>query len=424
MEISSILNIEDGHGTSSERDQYKLNDISSRLSSCSSPNSPSPNPNIQQNNVRSESSSVKSPATESISGTESISSNDDLSSLSSSSSSSTLSTFPIESASRSRRSSITCLPPLNAHFVDNFSSLRPENSCYNIKSIPNSTNLTATDICNPLNVASKNISYPIHEIPRYRYNPSYPTRISTIPVNMPTVSSTYGVPTANIEQIKQHCCSTCGKRFARKSDRVRHEYIHSGHRPNQCNICGKQFIQRSALTVHIRVHTGEKPHKCESCYKAFSDSSSLARHRRTHTGTRPFTCPFPGCNKDFTRKTTLTRHVSRHSSPLANTVTENPLVQMVSSLPPPRPLTGIAPPGPPLISHTSYGEPESTYYPPTGVTAYGTMMEFPSALTHNSMTGLMHNSAEGAFRSHKTLYPSSQTQLITVKPYGSVSFVS
>uniref|UniRef100_A0A060TAS6 ARAD1B09482p n=1 Tax=Blastobotrys adeninivorans TaxID=409370 RepID=A0A060TAS6_BLAAD len=134
------------------------------------------------------------------------------------------------------------------------------------------------------------------------------------PLISPPITGTMESYTYNMSEgyLKRFSCSTCRKRFARKSDLVRHERIHSGDRPNKCHICNKAFIQRSALTVHSRVHTGEKPHKCDICAKSFSDSSSLARHRRIHTGSRPYVCHFPGCEKTFTRRTTLTRHKATH----------------------------------------------------------------------------------------------------------------
>jgi len=61
-----------------------------------------------------------------------------------------------------------------------------------------------------------------------------------------------------------------------------------GNRKHQCDICYKQFSCKSSLTRHLCTHTGEKPYSCPQCEKTFTRKGSLKRHLLIHSGAKSF----------------------------------------------------------------------------------------------------------------------------------------
>ena len=45
-----------------------------------------------------------------------------------------------------------------------------------------------------------------------------------------------------------------------------------------CDVCERTFKFKSQLTIHKRTHTQEKALKCKNCNKSFTQKNSLTRH--------------------------------------------------------------------------------------------------------------------------------------------------
>ncbi|KAF8531387.1 hypothetical protein JB92DRAFT_3138902 [Gautieria morchelliformis] len=53
----------------------------------------------------------------------------------------------------------------------------------------------------------------------------------------------------------------------------------------------------------------KKRYECPECGKAFDRPSGLETHSSRHSGNKPYACPIPGCDKTFSVRSNMTRHL-------------------------------------------------------------------------------------------------------------------
>lgn len=70
-------------------------------------------------------------------------------------------------------------------------------------------------------------------------------------------------------------------------------------KPFLCDQCNKVFSTKTNLVRHLHIHSGSKKFQCKICGNCFTQSGSLKQHMYIHTGERPFVCK--ECNRSFTQ---------------------------------------------------------------------------------------------------------------------------
>lgn len=107
-------------------------------------------------------------------------------------------------------------------------------------------------------------------------------------------------------------CNLCGKILRSKRGFEDHQKLHKNIRDQLCDVCGSGFTSKKFLHLHKKSHDGiqRKVFNCSQCEKVFSGRHTLNRHLLTHSGEKNFICEI--CSKCFYTLQELNRHVRYH----------------------------------------------------------------------------------------------------------------
>jgi len=86
-------------------------------------------------------------------------------------------------------------------------------------------------------------------------------------------------------------------------------------KPFFCDVsgCNKAYTTRFSLRRHIASHSAVKSHVCLLCFKSFTLAQYLKEHMYIHTQQKPFKCDFPGCSRTFRQAGKLSMHKKSHT---------------------------------------------------------------------------------------------------------------
>ena len=108
-----------------------------------------------------------------------------------------------------------------------------------------------------------------------------------------------------------------------------HEYSHTGETPYECKIpgiyqihscilcltsfyfqdCDKKFTSKFKLKRHILIHSQTKTFLCDVCHRAFRRKDHLRNHEKVHDpGKTIHTCSYDSCGRTYNSLTSFRKH--------------------------------------------------------------------------------------------------------------------
>ena len=106
-----------------------------------------------------------------------------------------------------------------------------------------------------------------------------------------------------------------------------HEYSHTGETPFECKIpgdsidltknifiyffadCDKKFTSKFKLKRHILIHSQTKTFLCDVCHRAFRRKDHLRNHEKVHDpGKTIYTCTYDTCARTYNSVTSFRKH--------------------------------------------------------------------------------------------------------------------